>query len=71
MLWGGGVGMYLKDESDCCDIFLLFQMDVEGMVVKLKKENILLLFVYCLLMIKMVIFIYNFMKVFDFLKINY
>lgn len=71
MLWGGGVGMYIKDENDCCDIILLLQMNVEGMVVKLKKENILLLFVYCFFMIKIIIFIQSFLKVFDFLKVNY
>lgn len=71
MLCGGGVGMYLKDENDSCDIILLFKMNVEGMVVKLRQENILLLFVYCFFMMKLIIFIYNFRKVFDFLKINY
>lgn len=68
---GGGVGMYLKDESDCCDILLLSQMDVEGMAVKLKKENILLLSVYRPPTIKMATFIHNVTKVFDFLKINH
>lgn len=65
---GGGVGMYLKNENDCCDILLLSQMDVEGMALKLKKENILLLSVYRPSRIKLATFIHNLTKVFDFLK---
>lgn len=68
---GGGVGMYLKDENDCCDITLLFQMNVEGMAVKLKKENILLLSVYRPSTINIATFIHSLTKVFDFLKINH
>lgn len=68
---GGGVGMYLKDENDCCDITLLSQMNVEGMAVKLKKENILLLSVYRPSTINIATFIHSLTKVFDFLKINH
>lgn len=68
---GGGVGMYIKDENDCCDIILLSQMNVEGMAVKLKKENILLLSVYRPSTIKITTFIQSLSKVFDFLKVNH
>lgn len=68
---GGGVGMYLKHENDFCDILLLSQMNVEGMAVKLKKENILLLSVYRPSKINLATFIHSLTKVFEFLKINH
>ncbi|XP_056004163.1 uncharacterized protein LOC130049939 [Ostrea edulis] len=65
---GGGVALYLKDGENCYDIRSLSQMNIEGIAVKLIKENILLLSVYRPCMVNMATFLNSLQKVLNFLK---
>ncbi|XP_061175927.1 uncharacterized protein LOC133184868 [Saccostrea echinata] len=66
---GGGVGLYFKDGKDF-DIVEMPQMNIEGIAVKIIKENILLLCVYRPCMEKMASFLHNLQNVLDYLKTN-
>lgn len=59
--------MYLKEGEDSYDIVSLSQMNIEGIAVKLLKENILLC-VYRPPIAKMATFLQSFQKAHDFLK---
>lgn len=65
---GGGVALYLKDRENSYDILSPSQMNIEGIAVKLLKENILLLTVYRPSKSKMASFLQNFHRVLEFLK---
>ncbi|XP_062574797.1 uncharacterized protein LOC134236639 [Saccostrea cucullata] len=67
---GGGVGLYLKHEEDYNDVLQLPKMNIEGIAVKILKENVLLLVVYRPCTAKMKPFLHNLQNVLDKLKTN-
>ncbi|XP_062609593.1 uncharacterized protein LOC134271404 [Saccostrea cucullata] len=67
---GGGVGLYLKDNEGYNDVLQLPRMNIEGIAVKILKENILLLVVYRPCTAKVTSFLHNLQNVLDKLKTN-
>lgn len=64
---GGGVGVYLKNNQEY-DIISLFGMNIEGIAIKIKNEDVLFLCVYRPGSANMTAFLHNLQHVLNFLS---
>ncbi|XP_061168811.1 uncharacterized protein LOC133178060 [Saccostrea echinata] len=68
---GGGVGLYLRDNSGTFDILPLPQMNIEAMALKLQQEEIVIVIVYRPCKANMTTFLHSLQRVLDFTRSVY
>ncbi|XP_062573991.1 uncharacterized protein LOC134235839 [Saccostrea cucullata] len=68
---GGGVGLYLRNNSGFLEILPLPQMNIEGMALKLLREKIVMVIVYRPCMASITTFLQSLQRVLDFTRSVY